>query len=228
MEDPLAVSTTPTQELAENIFLALYTLEMILKILGLGFLFNKGAYLRDPWNILDFTIVMSAYVTVIQEIVTIIDNGGVKPQVTAEDAGQEGLSLNSLRSFRVLRPLKAVTSIKGLQILVLSVIKALPLLQETIIVLMSFFVVFAIAGTQLLSGLLKRRCINIETGIKIDLEDGFYFCGGNNKCPDGYFCGKQNENPNYGVTNFDNLMYSLLVVFQCVTLEGWSDIMIMF
>jgi len=201
---------------------------MILKIMGLGFLFNTGAYLRDPWNILDFTIVMSAYVTVMQEIHSIIDNGGVKPEVTAESGGSSGVSLNSLRSFRVLRPLKAVTSIKGLQILVLSVIKALPLLQETIIVLMSFFVVFAIAGTQLLSGLLKRRCINIKTGIKLDWEDGFYFCGGENDCPEDYFCGKINENPNFGVTNFDNLMYSLLVVFQCVTLEGWSDIMVMF
>lgn len=61
MEDPLAVSTTATQDAVENIFLALYTVEMIFKIVGLGFLFNKGAYIRDPWNILDFVIVMSAY-----------------------------------------------------------------------------------------------------------------------------------------------------------------------
>lgn len=79
-----------------------------------------------------------------------------------------------------------------------------------------------------MSGVLKKRCVDIETGIKLDWEDGFYFCGGQNECPEGYFCGKQNENPAFGVTNFDNLMYSLLVVFQCVTLEGWSDIMIMF
>lgn len=62
------------------------------------------------------------------------------------------------------------------------------------------------------------------------MEDGEeYFCGGRNMCPDSsYFCGKQNQNPNFGVTNFDNLMFALLVVFQCITLEGWSDIMIMF
>jgi len=42
-------------------------------------------------------------------------------------------------------------------------------------------------------------------------------------CPGGYFCGKSNDNPNFGVTNFDNLLYSLLSVFQCVTLEGWSE-----
>ena len=34
-------------------------------------------------------------------------------------------------------------------------------------------------------------------------------------------------NPNYGSTNFDNLLYSLVALFQSVTLEGWSVIMIM-
>jgi hypothetical protein len=213
MEDPLAVSTTSEQELVEYIFLALYSIEMALKILGMGFLFNKGAYLRDPWNILDFIIVMSAYIGVVQTVVDIVNNDGVKPQVTAESGQDTGLSLASLRAFRVLRPLRAVTSIKGLQILVLSVIKSLPLLQEAIIVLMSFFVVFAIAGTQLLTGLLKNRCVKIDSGHKLDWEDGYYFCGGAQECPEGYFCGKQNENPSFGVTNFDNLMYAWLVVF---------------
>ena len=38
---------------------------MILKIVGLGFFFgSKKAYLRDLWNVLDFTIVMSAYLTI--------------------------------------------------------------------------------------------------------------------------------------------------------------------
>ena len=64
MEDPLSVSTTPTEDAIENIFLSAYSIEMVLKILGMGFLFNTGAYLRDPWNILDFIIVMSAYLTI--------------------------------------------------------------------------------------------------------------------------------------------------------------------
>lgn len=120
---------------------------MILKILGLGFIFNKGAYLRDPWNILDFTIVMSAYLTITQDTLAIIQNGGVKEEVTAENVESGGLSLNSLRAFRVLRPLRAITSIKGLQVLVVSVLNSLPLLNDTILVLLSFFVVFSIAGT---------------------------------------------------------------------------------
>jgi hypothetical protein len=47
----------------EDVFLGLYTVEMCLKILAQGLVFNKGAYLRDFWGILDGTIVCSAYVS---------------------------------------------------------------------------------------------------------------------------------------------------------------------
>ena len=71
-----------------------------------------------------------------------------------------------------------------------------------------------------MGGELKNRCYFIQTGMihpdEILCSDG--------ECPGGYFCGKSNMNPNYGTTNFDNVFYSILVVFQCVTMEGWSDI----
>jgi hypothetical protein len=34
---------------------------MIIKIMGIGFVFDEGSYLRDAWNILDFVIVISSY-----------------------------------------------------------------------------------------------------------------------------------------------------------------------
>ena len=40
------------------VFAALYTMEMILKIIGKGFCLHKFAYLRDPWNCLDFVVVI--------------------------------------------------------------------------------------------------------------------------------------------------------------------------
>jgi hypothetical protein len=45
----------------------------------------------------------------------------------------------------------------------------------------------------------------------------------NDDCPPSYYCGKSNSNPNYGSTSFDNIFYALVIVFQCTTLEGWSD-----
>ena len=42
-------------------FLYIYTVEMFLKILGLGFIFGENSYLKNSWNKLDFIIVTSAW-----------------------------------------------------------------------------------------------------------------------------------------------------------------------
>ena len=110
---------------------------MVLKILGLGFIFNRGAYLRDAFNILDFFIVVSAYLSMMQN-----DSNG-------------GLSLSSLRAFRVLRPLRAVNNIPGLKLIVKSIVAALSLLADAVIVLLFFFLIFAIGGVNLFSGMLR-------------------------------------------------------------------------
>lgn len=63
MDDPLRdPSETPTFMLvADDIFQYLYTVEMVVKIVSLGFILNAGSYLRDAWNILDFIIIGSGY-----------------------------------------------------------------------------------------------------------------------------------------------------------------------
>ncbi len=47
------------------------------------------------------------------------------------------------------------------------------------------------------------------------------------KCDEaaGEVCREYWEGPNNGITNFDNFGLSLLTVFQCVTLEGWTDVL---
>lgn len=45
------------------------------------------------------------------------------------------------------------------------------------------------------------------------------------QCDEGFECKEYWAGPNYGITNFDNIGYSMLTVFQCITLEGWTDIM---
>ena len=51
-------------------------------------------------------------------------------------------------------------------------------------------------------------------------------CAADDGCLPGQFCGKTDENPNYNVTNFDNILYAMLLVFQTVTMEGWTSNMI--
>lgn len=40
-----------------------------------------------------------------------------------------------------------------------------------------------------------------------------------------YVCQLYWEGPNRGITNFDNFGLAMLTVFQCVTLEGWTDVL---
>ena len=67
-EDPTAEETPPIMQTIDDFFLVLYSIEMFLKILALGFIFGKGAYLKDSWNILDFVIVGSAYLTIFNDL----------------------------------------------------------------------------------------------------------------------------------------------------------------
>ena len=56
-------------------------------------------------------------------------------------------------------------------------------------------------------------------------EDDPTLCGGNYECEEGSVCREFWEGPNFGITNFDNFGLSMLTVFQCVTLEGWTDVL---
>ena len=55
----------PIFAVLETVFLILYTAEMVLKIVGMGFFFSKESYLKDSWNILDFFIVLTSYITLL-------------------------------------------------------------------------------------------------------------------------------------------------------------------
>lgn len=33
------------------------------------------------------------------------------------------------------------------------------------------------------------------------------------------------EGPNDGITNFDNFAFAMLTVFQCITMEGWTEVL---
>ena len=183
---------------ADYSFQALYTVELLLKCFGMGFVFNSGAYLRDPWNVLDFVIVVSGYLSYLKI--------------------SDAVDLKVLRTFRILRPLRTITTIEGLRILMDALFSSVPLLLDTLIILGFFFMIFAIAGLQMWNGMLTKRCLNIATGY----VDNDAICG-SHTCPEGQVCVDFLGNPNFGNTNFDNIFSAFLTVFQTVTLEGWTD-----
>ena len=60
LDNPLDKNPNPLLAELDLIFLIFYTAEMGLKMIGLGLLFSKNAYLRDSWNLLDIVIVFTA------------------------------------------------------------------------------------------------------------------------------------------------------------------------
>ena len=50
-------------------------------------------------------------------------------------------------------------------------------------------------------------------------------CGKGYSCEEGMICDEYWNGPNNGITNFDNFGLAMLTVFQCITMEGWTDVM---
>lgn len=50
--------------------------------------------------------------------------------------------------------------------------------------------------------------------------------GHGRQCPiNGSECREGWHGPNGGITNFDNFLFAMLTVFQCITMEGWTDVL---
>uniref|UniRef100_A0A3B4TFR4 Voltage-dependent N-type calcium channel subunit alpha n=1 Tax=Seriola dumerili TaxID=41447 RepID=A0A3B4TFR4_SERDU len=186
----------------EPYFIGIFCFEAAIKIIALGFAFHKGSYLRNGWNVMDFVVVLT----------------GILATVGSD------FDLRTLRAVRVLRPLKLVSGIPSLQVVLKSIMKAMvPLLQ---IGLLLFFaiVMFAIIGVEFYMGKFHNTCFKIDTGERV----ANWPCGQEppaRTCPNGTQCREYWTGPNFGITNFDNILFAVLTVFQCITMEGWVDIL---
>ncbi|XP_041854807.1 calcium channel, voltage-dependent, N type, alpha 1B subunit, a [Melanotaenia boesemani] len=200
-----ALDKTPMSERlddTEPYFIGIFCFEAGIKIIALGFAFHKGTYLRNGWNVMDFVVVLT----------------GILATVGAD------FDLRTLRAVRVLRPLKLVSGIPSLQVVLKSIMKAMvPLLQ---IGLLLFFAIlmFAIIGLDFYMGKFHRTCFQTDTNeqaadFPCGLEAPARTCGNGTVCRE-YWIG-----PNFGITNFDNILFAILTVFQCITMEGWVDIL---
>lgn len=55
----LCHSVSLWQEKTEPYFIGIFCFEAGIKIVALGFVFHKGSYLRNGWNVMDFIVVLS-------------------------------------------------------------------------------------------------------------------------------------------------------------------------
>ncbi|XP_061538665.1 sodium channel, voltage-gated, type I like, alpha b [Phycodurus eques] len=243
-------------EWAKNVeytFTGIYTFESLIKILARGFCVGKFTFLRDPWNWLDFSVILMAYVT------EFVDLGNV----------------SALRTFRVLRALKTISVIPGLKTIVGALIQSVKKLSDVMILTVFCLSVFALIGLQLFMGNLRQKCVRLpipgnatnssdtvaadmflfnsslaevndtllnSTGSGFNWIDyisddrNYYYlpgrrdallCGngsGAGLCPEGFICVKAGLNPDYGYTSFDTFSWAFLSLFRLMTQDYWENL----
>ncbi|XP_055024338.2 calcium channel, voltage-dependent, L type, alpha 1F subunit isoform X1 [Misgurnus anguillicaudatus] len=216
-------ATNHDLEQVEYVFLIIFTVETFLKILAYGLVMHPSSYIRNGWNLLDFVIVIVGLFSVVLETVT--NKSG---ETTSHIPGKPGgLDVKALRAFRVLRPLRLVSGVPSLQIVLNSIMKAMvPLLHISLLVLF-VIIIYAIIGLELFIGRMHRTCYYIGTDNYAD-DDPLpcAFAGHGRQCiVNGSECRGKWDGPNGGITNFDNFFFAMLTVFQCITMEGWTDVL---
>ncbi|XP_011892286.1 PREDICTED: voltage-dependent L-type calcium channel subunit alpha-1S isoform X1 [Cercocebus atys] len=212
-------------EKLEYFFLIVFSIEAAMKIIAYGFLFHQDAYLRSGWNVLDFTIVFLGVFTVILEQVNVIQSNTAP--MSSKGAG---LDVKALRAFRVLRPLRLVSGVPSLQVVLNSIFKAmLPLFHIALLVLF-MVIIYAIIGLELFKGKMHKTCYFTGTDIVATVENEepspCARTGSGRRCTiNGSECRGGWPGPNHGITHFDNFGFSMLTVYQCITMEGWTDVL---
>jgi len=114
-------------------FLIIYTGEMILKIIAMGFFMRAHSYLRDAWNILDFFVVILGWLAIIFE------NSG---------------DISAIKVIRILRPLRTINQIPNMSSLVSTILNSLPIMFDVMVLFFFMLIMFGTIATQLLGGTL--------------------------------------------------------------------------
>ena len=195
---------------ADWIFLVVFTIEAVFKITAYGFIVPRDGYINDPWNRLDFFVVIITFLAMF--------GGG-------SSAGR------TLRVGRILRPLRMIQRNEGMKVIVDALLRALMPVFYLTILLLCFFFVFAILGLDLFSGkfwrcndpskaILKREdCVGffkmqvneIEWKRKIDDYQAFVYAP------------RVWSNPPY--FSFDNIGLALQTLFEVVARKGWTPVL---
>ncbi|XP_008065304.1 voltage-dependent L-type calcium channel subunit alpha-1S isoform X1 [Carlito syrichta] len=212
-------------EKLEYFFLVVFSIEAAMKIIAYGFLFHQDAYLRSGWNVLDFIIVFLGVFTVILEQVNVIQSNTAP--MSSKGAG---LDVKALRAFRVLRPLRLVSGVPSLQVVLNSIFKALLPLFHIALLVLFMVIIYAIIGLELFKGKMHKTCYFTGTDIVATVENEepspCARTGSGRRCTiNGSECRGGWPGPNHGITHFDNFGFSMLTVYQCITMEGWTDVL---
>ena len=133
LQDPQGTIVT-VLKYVDYVMSSFFFCECLTKLIALGFIgCGENSYIRSPWNILDFTIVLSSLLSMI------FVNVDLK-------------SIKSLRILRVLRPLRIVSKNRGLKLAITSLFNSMPNIANLLLIVVFFIFLLAILCMTLFSG----------------------------------------------------------------------------
>jgi hypothetical protein len=110
---------------------------MGIKIIVFGLIYNKHAYLRDPWNILDGFIVTTSTLSLILSYTV---------------SSSKVSWIRALRAIRALRPLRTIKRNPGMRLSVNTIFACAPSFLNIGLVAFVVYLIFAIIGVQFFGG----------------------------------------------------------------------------
>merc|ERR1711871_671556 len=136
----------------------IFGVEMLLKMLSLGFIFGPNAYWRVGWNIMDGAVVIIAFVSFLSSL-----------------SGNSSGGLKALRAFRALRPLRAVSRVPSLKTMVNAILMSFPAVMSAFVINLLFMVIFSIMGAQMFAGMFDYCDCMVpnEAGQYLDWPDAY-------------------------------------------------------
>lgn len=197
---------------ADVFFTVLLTVEVLARMFTCGILLHPRAYFRSPWNWLDFAVLILMYMTCTK--------------------WRELWNFTAWRLIRIIKCCRYAPMWVSLKILAKALLRCTTRLFCTTMYLVFFLYFFALVGLHLFITKLQRRCVSDTTGeITSQLcnphtsgKQWFYW---GHKCAEGYTCVRSyRHNPHFGFRTFDDIGHSLLSVFQIVTFQGWTSLLV--
>ncbi|KAG5365414.1 Calcium-channel protein [Yarrowia sp. C11] len=181
-------------------FLILFSIEAIIKILADGFYFTPNAYLRSSWGVIDFMVLISLWINMI-----------------AIFSGNSYVS-RAVRAFKALRALRLLNiSNAAKETFENIVIVGIRKIFGAAMISMCLLYPFSVWGLQIFKGRFYS-CNDENTEFLADCINEFASSPSNWEV----LAPRSVVKPYY---DFDNFGHSFLILFEIISLEGWTDVL---
>lgn len=178
----------------------LFTIESLVKIISFGLVINNdSSYLRNPWNLMDFLIVVFSIIS-----------------LTIQDEKLKVFKV--FRLIRVLRPLRVIARNEGLKVAVQALLMATPNIANVTIISLLFFLIFGIIGVNYFKGTYYECVIHelAKTEAFTSITDNIF---------SKWDCLNAGGVWSTRKYHFDHIFASMVTLFHMSTVVGWAEVM---